>query len=466
MRGDDLRELGVDDLVDHDPGRDHPVRRARRGRRSSTTTIPREPQAQPGSRRRARDRAPRSTGAHTSPASRARRTSSVRSSRPTSGGGLGDPHQHRRRSTASPPAASSSAATYASATRPRSCSRRTYARAARAELGAVVGGELERGRDRRHLVLVDRDPQRHAVRQLGEPADVGDEHRLAERRARGSPSPTSRPSSASAGSRARRRRPSATEPLLARRSPRGSARRRRARAARAGGRGRTARSPRRRAAAARRAAARAAARTPRAAAGSACSCSGGRSSRRAGRRGRPPARPSSLGPGRVRDPPERPAVAGRRARRARRSASGRSGPSRQVEHRAGEREALGLRSPRSAAAGCRARRAPSRRPGDPEVALHRVEVAAAVAAADRDAGDQVVEHELVQDDDAGPLARARRRSSRARRGRCRRGRARRRPRGARLPGSRDDDLVDPLPQRRQEQRRVVGDPGARGGSGE
>ena len=38
-------------------------------------------------------------------------------------------------------------------------------------------------------------------------------------------------------------------------------------------------------------------------------------------------------------------------------------------------------------------------------------------------GDQVVEHELVQDDDARPLARARRRSSRARRGRCRRGRA-------------------------------------------
>ena len=38
---------------------------------------------------------------------------------------------------------------------------------------------------------------------------------------------------------------------------------------------------------------------------------------------------------------------------------------------------------------------------DAELALHRIEVAAAVAAADRDPGDQVVQHVFVQDDHAG-----------------------------------------------------------------
>ena len=47
---------------------------------------------------------------------------------------------------------------------------------------------------------------------------------------------------------------------------------------------------------------------------------------------------------------------------------------------------------------------PEQAAGDAEVALHRVEIGATVAAADRDPGDQVVEHELVQDDDAGPGA--------------------------------------------------------------
>ena len=42
--------------------------------------------------------------------------------------------------------------------------------------------------------------------------------------------------------------------------------------------------------------------------------------------------------------------------------------------------------------------------GDAELALHRVEVAAAVAAADGDPGDQVVQDELVQHDEPGPLA--------------------------------------------------------------
>ena len=37
---------------------------------------------------------------------------------------------------------------------------------------------------------------------------------------------------------------------------------------------------------------------------------------------------------------------------------------------------------------------------DAALALHRVQVAVPVAAADREAGDEVVEHEVVQDDDA------------------------------------------------------------------
>ena len=41
---------------------------------------------------------------------------------------------------------------------------------------------------------------------------------------------------------------------------------------------------------------------------------------------------------------------------------------------------------------------------DAALALHRVEVAVAVAPADRQPGDEVVEDELVQDDDARPLA--------------------------------------------------------------
>ena len=42
-------------------------------------------------------------------------------------------------------------------------------------------------------------------------------------------------------------------------------------------------------------------------------------------------------------------------------------------------------------------------PDDAALALHRVQVAVPVAAADREAGNEVVEDEVVQDDDAGPL---------------------------------------------------------------
>ena len=41
---------------------------------------------------------------------------------------------------------------------------------------------------------------------------------------------------------------------------------------------------------------------------------------------------------------------------------------------------------------------------DAALALHRVEVAVAVAAADREPGDEVVEDEVVEDDDAGRAA--------------------------------------------------------------
>ena len=73
-----------------------------------------------------------------------------------------------------------------------------------------------------------------------------------------------------------------------------------------------------------------------------------------------------------------------------------------VEHDAREREALRLRLPEQRQQVVE--HAEAEQPaGDAELALHRVEVAAAVAAADRDPGDQVVQHVLVQHDDAGAL---------------------------------------------------------------
>ena len=101
---------------------------------------------------------------------------------------------------------------------------------------------------------------------------------------------------------------------------------------------------------------------------------------------------------------------------------------------------------------------PSKRPGDAELALHRIEVAAAVAAADRDAGDQVVQHVFVQDDHTGtfvqcvddPPVRIRVVADVVERDVCRRG----------APTFLGDHDLDALAQSRQEQRRVVGDPGA------
>jgi hypothetical protein len=49
------------------------------------------------------------------------------------------------------------------------------------ELVGVVGREPERSLQHRHLDVVDRHLQRDIAGQLAEPADVGDDHRLAER---------------------------------------------------------------------------------------------------------------------------------------------------------------------------------------------------------------------------------------------------------------------------------------------
>ena len=94
---------------------------------------------------------------------------------------------------------------------------------------------------------------------------------------------------------------------------------------------------------------------------------------------------------------------------------------------------------------------------DAVLALHQVEVAVAVPASDRHPRDEVVEDEVVEDDDTGPLAQAvddpgvrvgvvpdvvERDVGAPRR---------------RLPPAADDRDVDPLAERRQEQGAVVGD---------
>ncbi len=63
---------------------------------------------------------------------------------------------------------------------------------------------------------------------------------------------------------------------------------------------------------------------------------------------------------------------------------------------------------------------------DAVLALHEIEVAVTVPAADGHARDEVVENEVVEDDDSGPLSKRRRRSTRGRPGCSRRGRGRRR----------------------------------------
>ena len=161
-------------------------------------------------------------------------------------------------------------------------------------------------------------------------------------------------------------------------------------------------------------------------------------------------------PGGVRDPPDRALVA-RRTRAPLDVARVDDQPGREVEHLAGEVVVLRAALPE--------RRDPLVEHAVPEQAaddaafpLHRVEVAVAVAAADRQTRDEVVKDEVVQDDDAGPLAE--RLDDPAV---CVRvvadvverdiGAA-----GGPRPAALDDLDADPLAQRRQEMGAVVGDP--------
>jgi len=164
----------------------------RRRRRSRPATARQGNGEQPGAGPHGRHRG------QTIPAWRASRTSSRASSSPDVGRRrLRDPPEARRSATASPPAALFGARRlYASAERARSCSRWTYAACGITE--AQRRGRLRaRGArsDRRHLVLVDgKSSVRRPVGQLGEPADVGDEHSgLPSARAHGSRSRTFSP---------------------------------------------------------------------------------------------------------------------------------------------------------------------------------------------------------------------------------------------------------------------------------
>ena len=86
-------------------------------------------------------------------------------------------------STAPAPAACSSAATYASATRSRSCSARDVrpSRLAHARGDAGLGEPRHRRDERLDLSVADRHLERDIVGQLREPADVADDERLPER---------------------------------------------------------------------------------------------------------------------------------------------------------------------------------------------------------------------------------------------------------------------------------------------
>ena len=135
-------------------------------------------------------------------------------------------------------------------------------------------------------------------------------------------------------------------------------------------------------------------------------------------------------PGGVRDVPDPALVAGR-AHEVAHGLRVDDHARRVLEHEAGEREVLGPRLPE--------RRDPlvedavrEQAADDTVLELHRVEVAVAVAPADGHPGDEVVDDEVVQDDDARPAAQRVDDPARARPGCSRRGRAATSvPRGAR-----------------------------------
>ena len=108
--GGRLRELGVDELVDHDPRRDHAPREhdAEQDRQHDDRREPHPGRQRCGARAKRR--------AHVRmPAPRAARTTAAGSSIPTSAAASAMRH-NTASATASPPAAVSSASTYASAT--------------------------------------------------------------------------------------------------------------------------------------------------------------------------------------------------------------------------------------------------------------------------------------------------------------------------------------------------------------
>jgi hypothetical protein len=137
-------------------------------------------------------------------------------------------------------------------------------------------------------------------------------------------------------------------------------------------------------------------------------------------------------------------------------------PASVLEHVTDEREVLGARLPerRQLVVEHGVGEQP---PDQPVLAFHRREVAGRVAAGERQPDDQVVEHEVVEDDDPGPLAQ------------CVDDPAVRlgvvadvveRDVGCRVPATAagyGDDHVDALLQLGEQQRRVVGDPRARWG---
>ncbi len=166
------------------------------------------------------------------------------------------------------------------------------------------------------------------------------------------------------------------------------------------------------------------------------------------------------GEGGMRDDPDGPVVAGR-SRPVAHVGRVHDQPGGEVEHLAGEVEVLGAVLPerRDALVEHGVAEQPA---DDAALALHRVEVAVAVAAADREAGDEVVEDEVVQHDDAG---RAPQRVDDPAVGvrvvadvvDAEVGAARRL-----LAAAAGDDDVAPRLQRRQEERGVVGDARALG----
>ena len=108
------------------------------------------------------------------------------------------------------------------------------------------------------------------------------------------------------------------------------------------------------------------------------------------------------GPGGVRDDPDRPLEAGCERERAHRARVD-DEPGRVLEHEARERKLLRARLPERRDALVEDAVA-EQAADDAVLAFHGVEVAVTVAPPHRHPRDEMVQHEVVQDDDSGPLA--------------------------------------------------------------